>query len=44
MNKDLYNCLKNEWKFNNHKKYQKYFDEWFDNLTENQIYYFTKLI
>lgn len=23
-------------------KYYKYFDSWFDNLTENQLYYFEK--
>lgn len=27
MNKDLYNWLEKEWRFNNHIKYQKYFRE-----------------
>ena len=26
--------------FNNLKKYYKYFEEWFDNLTENQLLYY----
>lgn len=41
MNLKIY--LKNEWNKNNHTKYHKYFDEWFKNLTENQIYYFENL-
>lgn len=26
----------------NHKKYHKYFDEWFNNLTKDQLYYFER--
>lgn len=25
---------------NNHPRYYKYFDMWFDNLTQNQLFYF----
>ena len=32
--------LKNDFEWNNHKKYRKYFDEWYSNLTENQLLYF----
>lgn len=32
--------LKKEFDWNNHKKYRKYFDEWYSNLTENQILYY----
>ena len=42
MNKDLYNWLEKEWRFNNHVKYQKYFKEWISNLTPDQITGFTK--
>lgn len=34
--------LKERWRFDNHHKYQKYFEEWFENITENQIQYFIK--
>lgn len=40
MKNKLIEYLKQEWKYNNHKKYQKYFDEWFENLTDVQILYF----
>ena len=29
-----------EFKFNNMPKYYHYFDEWFNNLTENQLLYY----
>lgn len=35
--KIIYTWLKNEWKISNHAKYQKYFETWFNNLTESQI-------
>lgn len=38
----LYNWLKKEFEFNNHKKYHKYFQEWVNNLSETQIFYFEK--
>ena len=28
--------LCNEWKYNVHKRYLKYFDEWYDNLLDSQ--------
>ena len=30
-----------EWKYNVHSKFYKYFEEWFINLTETQILYYT---
>jgi hypothetical protein len=41
MNDELYKYLEKEWRYNNHKKYQKYFKEFVDNLTPKQILYFT---
>ena len=40
MNKELKTYL--EWRFrvNNTNKYQRYRDEWINNLTPTQIYYF----
>jgi hypothetical protein len=43
MNDKLYQYLKKEFEFNNLKKYLKYFDEWVNNLTLNQIEYYKKL-
>lgn len=37
----LKDYLWNEFKFNVHPKYYKYFEEWYNNLTENQILYYT---
>lgn len=42
MNDKLYLYLKEEWRINNHRKYQKYFDEWVKNVTDIQIFYFKK--
>jgi len=42
MNEVLRQYLEKEWRYNNHKKYQKYFAEWYKNLIDNQIYYFRK--
>lgn len=39
--KELYEYLKHEWIFNCHKKYHYMFDMWFENITDNQILYFT---
>lgn len=39
----LYEYLKKEWKYNNHKKYQKYFEQWVTNLTDSQIFIYKKL-
>lgn len=43
MNDILYRYLDEEWRKNNSPKYQQYFKEWINNLTDNQIYYFNKL-
>jgi hypothetical protein len=43
INDILYKYLQDEWKRNNSSKYQKYFEEWVNNLTENQIYYYNNL-
>jgi len=32
--------LFNEWKYNVLKKFLKYFDEWYENITDNQRMYF----
>lgn len=32
--------LWNEWKYNVHKRYLKYFDEWYENITEEQRQFF----
>lgn len=42
MNKDLYNWLEKEWRFNDHVKYRKYFIQWIKNLTKDQIIGFSK--
>lgn len=34
--------LQNQWKFCNHSKYQKYFEEWYSNLNQNQLEGFEK--
>lgn len=38
----LNDYLKERWRVNNHKKYQKYFDEWVRNLTQDQILNFKR--
>lgn len=42
MDSKLEEYLKWRWKRYNHKKYHKYFDMWFDNVSENQLRYFKK--
>jgi hypothetical protein len=42
MKKDIYTYLQYEWRMRNHVKYQHYFETWFENITDNQIYYFRK--
>jgi hypothetical protein len=37
---NLKHYLQKEWIKNNHVRYHGYFEEWFDNLTENQKYYY----
>lgn len=29
-----------EWNFSTHPKYRHYFETWFENITQDQIYYF----
>ncbi len=41
MNKELYEYLKREWRYNCHPKYLHYFDLWFENLTPHQIKCYT---
>jgi hypothetical protein len=43
MNKILYQWLKYEWAESNHIKYQKYFEVWIKNLTDDQILGFDKM-
>lgn len=42
IDKNLHQYLQTQWRFCNHTKYLKYFDDWVKNITDNQIYYFTK--
>ena len=44
MTEELYNWLEKEFNINNHKKYRKYFKEWVDNLTNDQIKGFNDLM
>lgn len=37
---DLKDWLQFRWSRDNHKKYQQYFESWFANLTDSQLYYF----
>jgi len=39
----LYRYLDEEWRKNNSPKYQQYFKEWVNNLTDIQIYYYNTL-
>jgi hypothetical protein len=43
MNDILLKYLHENFKNSNHPKYHKHFNEWLNNLTENQIYYYNKL-
>lgn len=40
---EIKDYLKGEFKKNNIPKYQKYFEEWFNNLTIFQLEYYSKL-
>ena len=42
-NRALYNWLEYQWRINNSPKYQHYFKEWIDNLTEIQINEFERM-
>ena len=39
---ELKTWLRDCWRFDNHAKYQHYFEAWFENLTESQIHYFSE--
>ena len=43
MTEELYQHLEKEWKYRNHKKYHRYFEEWVSNISESQIYHFDKM-
>lgn len=40
MTQELYEWLQRHWKYDNHKKYQQYFEPWVQNLTPGQIEWF----
>lgn len=40
MNSELREYLLHEWKFNNHVKYLKYFEDWIGCLMEQQIQWY----
>ncbi len=40
MTQELFEHLRQQFYWNNHTKYRKYFDEWVNNLTPTQIEYF----
>ena len=40
MKQQIKSYLQQRFKFDNLPKYQKYFDEWFENLTQEQIHFF----
>lgn len=43
MEEDLYKWLEKQWLLSNNRKYHKYFKEWIDNITENQIFHFNRM-
>jgi hypothetical protein len=43
MNEDLYNWLEKMFMFSNIPKYRKYFKEWVDNITGEQIVGFERM-
>jgi hypothetical protein len=38
----LFDYLRERFYQNNHSKYRKYFDEWVNNVTETQLFYYEK--
>ena len=40
INETLFSYLRERFYKNNHAKYRKYFDEWINNVTKSQLYYF----
>ena len=43
MNEELYNWLERMFMFSNIPKYRKYFKEWVDNITDDQISGFERM-
>lgn len=39
---ELKSWLRERWRRDNHAKYQQYFEPWFTNITDSQIYYFNE--
>ena len=39
---ELKSWLRERWRRDNHAKYQQYFEPWFANITDNQIYHFNE--
>ena len=39
---ELKSWLRERWQCDNHAKYQQYFEPWFANITDSQIYYFNE--
>jgi hypothetical protein len=44
MNEELYNWLEKMFMFSNIPKYRKYFKEWIDNITEDQVIGFRRMM
>lgn len=42
LNSHLIDWLHHHWRSDNHNKYQHLFEEWLNNITTSQIYYFNK--
>lgn len=38
--KELREYLEREFRYNVHKRYHKYFDLWYENLTDTQVMYY----
>ena len=44
MNEELYNWLEKMFMYSNIQKYRKYFKEWVDNVTEDQLVGFERMM
>lgn len=42
MTNELEEWLRYHWRRDNHSKYQRYFEEWLKNISDDQIMYFSK--
>lgn len=36
--------LRKEWYYSSHVKYRRYFEEWWENITDNQIFHFSRMM